>query len=1046
MKQNYPLALLFILISSVSFSQVLTTGNWKTIGNTKLSVVKDDANNGDGANDGAIYVDGKDTATPQGVSFTFDGTMTFGETINIETVTYNRNASYVRFTVGLYNVTSNVQLALSSEVDIANASSSAVSTILNYTAKASDVGDKLEVRYYRTSKFDGYRNFVIDNLKLNGNYISISLATTCPFTLTPDLDLLPSNSTIESEINTAVDRFSDAYLGTSAPSASALTLANNNYAALNISVSGGVISGDVISRFNELDFLKTYAQHLKFNPEDTNIKTKANNTVWLAGKQFCSGTLARNNQMYEYAKFARPASLLLDFLDADVQALFEYTLYEHSVQFKHFWEASFDSAYQEVNGAINTDLIYNISDAMLAYSLWFDTADERYRYMRAYKRYIERFFTHTSGTNDGLKPDGSGFHHWTAYNNYMYAYNTAASLLSYLDGTNFQVEQSNYEVFRDAFYAQFMQANDTGVQGLATAGRNPQSRMRSISQSALKTLAIAGGNILGLGTADPILAGLYNRIYGVDGDFNYSTVAPFEEGFFQFNHASAGAFRKNGWVAFTKGFTDNMWGAETYTNRNRYGRYQSYGTLEIIYNGDRKTGNGYAVDTWNWNYNPGTTVIRLPWANLHAERGRIDEMQQKRFVGTLNLKNKNSDLLTNNHGYYGLFAMDFKELEGQGFSTVHSGENHNATFTFKKSNFFFDDMIVCLASGINNDDTSNQTITTLYQRLDNSGTPNVNGATQSSSGEITFYGASNNWLLSNYNTGFYILNGSGDLKVKKDIPQTPSYDQIWPNDTSLSGSDTYYTGYIDHGTSPTNAEYEYILKPGSSVSEMQALHTTIQGGNKPYAVHQKDASAHIVEHISKQIFGYALFGSVSGLTYGKVKAVNASCLLMTNYENTSKKLQLSIVEPDLGFASRSYTSSITKVKNVTIYGEWVLDDTYPGVQIVSSNGTETVVEFTLVDGLSKEILLKDPNTLSVTSEILEGVYIYPNPASNVITIKSQETLSSVRVYNILGREIDLFYKNSLANKTINVSNYSKGIYFIKVEINGNEKTIKFVKN
>jgi hypothetical protein len=410
-----------------------------------------------------------------------------------------------------------------------------------------------------------------------------------------------------------------------------------------------------------------------------------------------------------------------------------------------------------------------------------------------------------------------------------------------------------------------------------------------------------------------------------------------------------------------------MWGSEIYTTANRYGRYQSYGALEILYPGDKETGNGYDVDTWDWNYSPGTTVIRMPWDKLHGERERIDELQQKRFVGALTLNKKNSELLTNNHGDYGLFAMDFQEQEGLGWGTIHSSNNHNNTFTFQKSSFYFDDIIVCLGSGISNDDTTNATITTLYQRLHNSGNDvNVNGTTQASMGEVTFSGASDNWLLSNYNTGFYLLSGSHSLKVKKEVQQNPNYNQIWPVDYSSNPTNTYYTGYIDQGTNPSNESYEYIIKPGSSIAEMQALATDIQGANKPYTVHQQDANAHIVEHLSKNIWGYTFFSSAVGLTYDYVTDVDSSCLVMTKFDGGNQTLLVSLSNPDIGFDSRSYNPSITAVKRLTLQGEWQFVTTHPDVAIISTNPTETIIDFTTVDGLSIEIELLE--VIGCTSE------------------------------------------------------------------------------
>ena len=157
----------------------------------------------------------------------------------------------------------------------------------------------------------------------------------------------------------------------------------------------------------------------------------------------------------------------------------------------------------------------------------------------------------------------------------MYAYKSAANLLADLSETSFQVSADSYQVFRNAVYYQYMMSNDDYVQGLATAGRKPEARTNTFSQYSLKTLANAGGKILGLSTADPIFSGLYNRLHGVEPSFNYNTVTPFETGFFQFNHASASAFRKDDWVVF-KGYSDHYDGKLLQVNRITYSNFTSF--------------------------------------------------------------------------------------------------------------------------------------------------------------------------------------------------------------------------------------------------------------------------------------------------------------------------------------------------------------------------------------------------------------------------------------------------------------------------------------
>jgi hypothetical protein len=972
MKKFY-LPLVLSLFFITSYGQVtIGSPDWNTIGDTTLSIVSDDADNTDGTNDGAIFVDGQSAVVGQGASCTFSGTMLLNETLNIKTYVYNSGSSYVRLKVELVNVTDNTILVASSPFSMTGGSAPVLTT-LNYTAVASDVNDTFQVRYVRTDNGHTARNFAIDNLSFNNTFVSISLANSCPFTLTPDLSLIASNATIENEITTAVNRFSDDYLGTSAPSSAALASAESAYNALNITANSGAISGNTIASFNTVSFLKTFAQHLKFNPSDVAIKEKALNTVWLTSKQFCSGVLPRDPQKYAYANFARPASLLKDYLTQEVKDLFAYTLYKHSHDFGHFWEANYDAPYQTANGSIDTDLIYNISDAMLAYSLWHDSADERYRYMRGFNRFINRFFSHTVGTTDGIKKDGSGFHHWNGYSNYMYAYNTAANLISYLDGTSFQIGSDNYKTFRDAVYLQYMLANDYGVQPLATGGRNPHIRKRQFSKASLKKLALAGKSILNIPTADPLLAGIYNRIYGVDAEFNYSGVTPLSnhEGNFQNNHSHTNIFRKDNWVAVSKGFSNYMWGSEIYISQNRYGRYQSYGTLEIIYPGTL-TDNGFDINTSNWNYNPGATTIVLPWDKLHAERGRIDEFQEKRFVGALTFKNKNSTLLKAFHGTSGIFAMDFKEKEGLGWGTVHSSNNHNATFTFKKSTFTFDDFIVCLASDINNDDASNPTVTTLYQRKNsNSNNVIVNNATQN--GTASYSDTSDNWVISKYNTGFYIVANGVDLNVWDGNQQVPNQNQTHQN---ISGNPTgsYSIGYINHGTNPNNEGYEYMVLPNTNASAMLALGNDISSGNKPYIVHQKDANAHIIEHVSKKTWGYSVFNDNTTIANtGLISHVDKSGLVMYETNTTIDQITMAVSNPDIGFLAKSFTPAVEKKIRITIKGDWSLQGANPDIVIVSNNSVNTVIEFTTNHGLpveasfSKNISIPAPQNLTATN-------------------------------------------------------------------------------
>ncbi len=809
-------------------------------------------------------------------------------------------------------------------------------------------------------------------------FSSLLPAQNCTYTTSPDLPLLTSNATIEAEIDLIIERYRSYRFGDEFPSASDLQNAISEYDALNISISNGQISGETISNWSDLsyNFIRQFGQQLYQDPNDADIADKLNKVVWWLCQQYCDGTLATDTRMYSIDGFARNVVVLKEHLEPQVQDLFSYTIYRHSKEFEHFW-TEYDEAYQLTNGAINTDMIHNLSDVLMLFGGWQDTPEERYRYMRGFQRWISRFCSYTYSVTNGIKPDGTAFHHWTAYTGYLNGYKTINTVVYHLRGTQFQIAAENYLILRDALYTMFVRSTEIGESiPLSLVGRNPHNRDARYKESTTRFLAIAGGEILNLPTPDPIVAGQAIRQWGAQEELVGMTATSSQEmgGFYQFNHDHAGAYRYDNWLAHSKGFSNNMWGTEIYASSNRYGRYQSYGTLEIMYPGNLDTGNGYDVATWDWNYPAGATTIVLPWDQLHAERERIDELQQKRLAGALTLQNKNSEVLNKTHGAYGIFAMDFQETTGLGWGTTHGPNTHNASFTFKKSNFFLDDIIISLGSNINNNDTQNPTVTTLYQRLDN--TTNdvlVNGTVDN--GTNAYSTTQDNWVISNYGTGFYIPTAnSGTIDIWQGTQQTPNYNQTNPNDYINNATANYAKGYINHGTNPQNSEYEYITIPNADVTKMNTIATQMQNGNTLYEVHQKNNIAHILEYKPKNIWGYAFFEPTSNINDGVVKAVDHSSLVMTQSNHTDTLL-LSITNPDIGFESREFSSAILKKIRVTLDGQWTLDNFLDNARIISSNPTETSLEFDTVDGLPIEVKLKREKTSLEIRAFLQGALV-----------------------------------------------------------------------
>ncbi|MGB5418358.1 peptidoglycan DD-metalloendopeptidase family protein [Algibacter sp.] len=85
-------------------------------------------------------------------------------------------------------------------------------------------------------------------------------------------------------------------------------------------------------------------------------------------------------------------------------------------------------------------------------------------------------------------------------------------------------------------------------------------------------------------------------------------------------------------------------------------------------------------------------------------------------------------------------------------------------------------------------------------------------------------------------------------------------------------------------------------------------------------------------------------------------------------------------------------------------------------------------------------------SLSVEDNLLKDTSIYPNPANNLINISTVKKIVKAEIANITGKTIKFINQPSEGIKTINTSNLSNGLYFLRLEGDNYEtKTIKFIK-
>ena len=77
----------------------------------------------------------------------------------------------------------------------------------------------------------------------------------------------------------------------------------------------------------------------------------------------------------------------------------------------------------------------------------------------------------------------------------------------------------------------------------------------------------------------------------------------------------------------------------------------------------------------------------------------------------------------------------------------------------------------------------------------------------------------------------------------------------------------------------------------------------------------------------------------------------------------------------------------------------------------------------------------------------QSISIYPNPTSNLLNVKneSSETISSVKIIDLNGREVLVKNFNGVNDAQINVANLTSGMYLINITAGDQTTTRKFLK-
>lgn len=561
---------------------------------------------------------------------------------------------------------------------------------------------------------------------------------------------------------------------------------------------------------------------------------------------------------------------------------------------------------------------------------------DRVQALQGLSRWVSGSVRYTPGTIGGIKPDGTTFHHGGFYPGYTTgALATVADYVAMTTGTEFVPTLEARRTLAEAFTAMRNYCN-LYEWGTGIGGRHPfTGKMGTADIKAFAQLALSG-DLSGEGHEfDHRLAADYLRL--IDGKntpeasfFKEKGIQPAEapHGFFVYNYGAAGIFRGNDWMVTLKGYNTNVWGSEIYAKDNRYGRYQSYGSVQIMGQKSRKA-SGYVENGWDWNRLPGTTTIHLPYDVLENPRpGTLMARSSEEFAGASSLEGKN-----------GMFAMKLAEADYTNFTP---------DFRARKSVFCFGNHMVCVGSNISNSNAQYPTETTLFQseyRPDKAVISIMGQAVDKLPFGTKMAGGPQCWLADGYGNHYQVHEGL--LRVQ--IAEQGSRNER----TKADNKGQQASAFLIHGTAPKNATYAYTVWVQPTDEQLA------RAKEQPVsAIVRRDSIAHIVLDYETGITAYAAFENLTTEGDKTVASVPAETMLMQRID-ADGTLIVSVCDPNLHIKEKTYTtpeSSAPFDKKIVLYGVWQLAQPVDKVKAVAKSD-QTEVTVTCQHGMPVEFRL-----------------------------------------------------------------------------------------
>ncbi|PFX32064.1 Chondroitin sulfate ABC exolyase [Stylophora pistillata] len=575
---------------------------------------------------------------------------------------------------------------------------------------------------------------------------------------------------------------------------------------------------------------------------------------------------------------------------------------------------------------------------------------ERQRDMDALKRWMDNALSINKAFGGVIKPDYTGFHHKAFYASAYapHALQTAAQVQYLLEGTHFALSDASKRNLLEALKTMRLVSVKYSTPS-SVGGRFPNFSKETLINIlpayayigvSYSSQSLASTPPKGITIPNSKDAGIFLRLYDTmdknvkkyleDGKVykgksymnslgclkimsalksKATTYETSPEGHWSKNFAALSIHRRKDWAVTVKGFNRFVWDFEGSTKKktpeNAFGTYQSHGSM-LIANSEEAL-KAHDIDNgWDWTKVPGATTMTLTLSQIRLKKAR--NFSPLSYAGGVTYKGP--ELLSS-----GVFGMDFHQPEYQFLDKKHPYPN--IKLHFKKSVFFFQNVLVCLGSNIkiDNGGTTTKARTTLFQdklvRGASKFSIQMDGTTKGSSDLFP----AENPLSTNKAKGYtalvdtkgnsYFIPGSSASDLKVHVQSQTSQTAA-----AVDSSGIYATAWLEHISTNSKYEYAVLVKTASYKATATSLWDRQHGnGNfKLYMVLQQDERAHVVKFsmsletnaATRPLYGYVIFQPTAELPNdGLITKVTKQCRIMV--EDNPATLFLSISNPDLNF-------------------------------------------------------------------------------------------------------------------------------------------------